>query len=211
MHNWYKVLSAIDTSDVVKEKNGQKYIPWMWSWIKLKTHYPLSRKRIYEREDGSQIFPDPQGGHVKTSVTIVWEEEDGIHEHEEIDTLPCMDYKNKSIQSDSIDSMQVNKATRRCLAKCMAELGLGANVFVGEDVPESVSKMESLKEEIDELARKKAKQSDKAKGAVAELCKKAEKEANPELEDSLITGNYNNINDNDILEKLKKNLMAVRK
>ena len=43
------------------------------------------------------------------------------------------------------------------------------------------------------------------------LCKEAESEANPELDESLIHGNYKNINDVDILEKLQKKLLAVRK
>ena len=37
--------------------------------------------------------------------------------------------------------------------------------------------------------------SDKAKEKVAELCKAAEKKANPNLDDESITGRYNNIND----------------
>ena len=44
-----------------------------------------------------------------------------------------------------------------------------------------------------------------------ELCKAAEKQANPDMDDDLIVGNYNNIEDVDILTNLKKQLLAVRK
>ena len=46
---------------------------------------------------------------------------------------------------------------------------------------------------------------------VFKLCKEAEKEANPDLDDELITGKISNINDVAILENLKKKLLAVRK
>ena len=67
------------------------------------------------------------------------------------------------------------------------------------------------KAEIKNIATKKCNLSDKAKAKVGELCKSAEREANPDMEDELISGNYNNIEDIDILTKLKKQLLAVRK
>ena len=74
-----------------------------------------------------------------------------------------------------------------------------------------VARAEDLKELIKEVVKAKCKISDKAKEKVAELCKKAEKEANPNTDDELISGNYKIINDVDILENLYTNLLAVRK
>ena len=71
--------------------------------------------------------------------------------------------------------------------------------------------MIDLQEEVTELAKKKSGLSDKAKEKSIELCKEAEKEANPDLDDELITGKISNINDVAILENLKKKLLAVRK
>ena len=78
-------------------------------------------------------------------------------------------------------------------------------------MPENVSKVIDLQEEITELAKKKSALSEKAKSKAIDLCKAAEKEANPDLDDELITGKIANIEDADILEKLKKQLLAVRK
>lgn len=78
-------------------------------------------------------------------------------------------------------------------------------------MPENVSKVIDLQEEITELAKKKSALSEKAKLKAIDLCKAAEKEANPDLDDELITGKIANIEDADILEKLKKQLLAVRK
>jgi hypothetical protein len=211
LHNWFKELNAIDVTDHVKEKNGMRYLPWMWAWMKLKELYPLSYQTIYRTVDGSLVWRDPKGGHVDTSVTIVWFEDGVRNEHEERTTLPCMDFKNKAYEYDNIDSMVVNKTLQRCLTKCIGKLGLGAYLYVNEDLPEAVTKIEQLVEDIREIATKRAKLSDSAKDKVAVLCKKAEKEANPSLDDDLIRGDFNNINNVEILENLKKNLLAVRK
>jgi hypothetical protein len=82
-------------------------------------------------------------------------------------------------------------------------------IFEGEDLPEEATKTLTLKAEIKELVTKKCS-TDKGKTKVAELCKAAEKEADPLMDDADITGNYMNIEDIDVLEKLKKQLLAVR-
>lgn len=209
--NWFKELCSVDVSQYVKEKNGKNYLPWMWAWHYLKINYPLSRSTIHESPEGLLIWRDPIGAHVKTSVTLVWEEEDGIHEHTETEYLPCMDMRNKPIPYEECDSMVINKTIQRSLTKCIARFGIGGFVFVGEDLPEEISKFNELMSEIDALVSKKCSLSDKAKAKVKELCIAAEKQANPDMDDDLINGNYKNIQDVDILANLKKQLMAVRK
>lgn len=204
----FENLNAIDVRGKIKDKNGLSYLSWASAWAEVKKQYPDANYTIHRQimdELGNTRFwhDDGKSGWVEVSVNI-----DGA---EITEVLAIMDFRNKAIPAESITSVDANKSLKRCLVKCCALHGLGLFIFEGEDLPESLSKIETLKVEVDELVHKKVKQSDKAKQAVAELCKKAEKEANPDLEDSLITGNYNNINDNDILEKLKKNLMAVRK
>lgn len=211
MNNWFVELSGIDVSKHVKQKNGLNYLSWMWAWHELKKRYPLSYATVHEDENGMLVWRDPIGGHVKTSITIVWEEDDGLHEHTVTEYLPCMDFKNKTVPFENIDSMLVNKTVQRSLTKCIARLGLGGYLFVNEDLPEEVTKTIELKEEIKAIAVKKCNLSEKAKAKVGELCKAAEKEANPDLGDDLISGNYNNIEDVDILTNLKKQLLAVRK
>ena len=111
----------------------------------------------------------------------------------------------------AISSTDANKSSKRCLVKCLALFGLGTFVYEGEDLPEETAKIIELKETIKALVDKKVSLSDKAKEKVAELCKAAEKKANPNLDDESITGRYNNINDIDILTNLKQQLLAVRK
>lgn len=211
MHNWFVELSSINVNEHVKQKNGLNYLPWMPAWYELKKKYPLSYSTVHETPEGMLVWKDPVGCHVKTSVTIVWEEEDGLHEHTATEYLPCMDFKNKAVDYEDVDSMLINKTIQRSLTKCIARLGEGGYLFAGDDLPEEENKLINLKEEIKEIVAKKCSLSDKAKETVGALCKEAERQANPTLDEDLISGNYNNIDDVEILTNLKKKLLAVRK
>lgn len=211
MKNWFIELNSVDVNDHVKQKNGMNYLSWMWAWSELKKRYPLSYATVHETEDGMLVWKDPIGCHTKTSITIVWEEDGVTKEHTVTEYLPCMDFKNRAVPFDEVDSMLVNKTIQRGLTKCIARLGIGGYLFANEDLPEDTAKLIDLQEEVTELAKKKSGLSDKAKDKSIELCKEAEKEANPDLDDELITGKISNINDAAILENLKKKLLAVRK
>ena len=172
--NWYKELSMIDVSKFIEKKNGLSYLSWMSAWDILKKRYPLSFSTVYEYKDtGSFIFPDPIGGHVKTGVTIVWEEEDGWHEHEAIEYLPIFDFRNKTMPVDSIDAMSLNKTIQRSLTKCIARLGLGAYVYAGEDLPmedtEATEKAAALAKEIATALKAKGMSSDEKKKFTEEV------------------------------------------
>lgn len=210
MVNWFTELSAVNVNDNVKQKNGLNYLSWMWAWQELKKRYPLSYATVHETPDGMLVWKDPVGCHVKTSVTIVWAEDNEIKEHTVTEYLPCMDFKNKAVPYDSVDSMQVNKTIQRSLTKCIARLGLGSYLYVNEDLPEEDIKIAAKIERVDALAKKKAAISEKAKNKVKELCIEAEKKANPEIDEEAISGNYKNINNVDILDDLLKQLSYIR-
>lgn len=204
----FDILSSIDISDYVKEKNGLSYLPWAKAWEIVKRHFPDATYKVYPQimdEYGNTRFwhDDGKSGWVVVGVTIEGEEQ--------IENLAIMDYRNQAIPAEKITSVDANKSKQRCLVKACSYHGLAANLYYGEELPESVARAEDLKELIKEVVKAKCKISDKAKEKVAELCKKAEKEANPNTDDELISGNYKIINDVDILENLYTNLLAVRK
>lgn len=208
---WFSELSSIDVSSHVRQKNGLNYLSWMWAWSELKKRYPLSYATVYETCDGMLVWQDPIGCHVKTSVTIVWEENGELHEHTATEYLPVMNFKNQSVPYESADSMLINKTIQRSLTKCIARLGLGGYLYANEDLPEDMTKLIALKESVGNIARKKAKLSDEAKAKVAELCKAAEQAANPDTPKDAITGDWNNIEAIDILSDLERKLLAIRK
>lgn len=202
----FDTLNSVDVSEKVKQKNNLTYLAWSSAWAEVMKRYPDSTFEVKQQtlDDGGNTRPwhdDGKTGWVEVSVTI---EGKTITE-----TLAIMDFKNKSIPVDQITSVDANKAIKRCLVKAIAMHGLGLYIYEGEDLPEETTKTLTLKAEIKELVVKKCS-TDKGKTKVAELCKAAEKEANPLTDDADITGNYANIEDVDILEKLKKQLLAVR-
>lgn len=204
----FNTLNEINVGNKTKEKNNLTYLPWAAAWEAVKREYPdatfeISEQTIDELGNKRYWFTDGKSGWVKVSVTIEGQTMTEV--------LPIMDHRNQPILAENITSTQANKAFKRCLVKCLALHGLGTYVYLGEDLPEGESRINDLRAEIKELAAKKVALSDKAKEKVATLCKDAEKKANPALDDDLITGNYNNISDADILEELKKKLLTVRK
>lgn len=206
--NIFSILNNVDVSNKIKEKGGLSYLSWSSAWSEVKKKYPEATYEIKPQvidEGGNTRFwhDDGKTGWVEVSVTI------GGITHTEV--LAIMDFKNKSIPAENITSVDANKSLKRCLVKALAMHGLGLYIYEGEDLPEEASKTIELKDKIKELVNKKVKLSDKAKEKVAELCKAAEKQANPTLDDDLITGNYNNIEDAEVLANLEKQLLAVRK
>ena len=204
----FDILNSIDISEYVKEKNGLSYLPWAKAWEIVKKYFPGATYKVYPQimdEYGNTRFwhDDGKSGWVSVGVTIEGEEQ--------IENLAIMDYRNQAIPAEKITAVDANKSKQRCLVKACSYHGLGSNLYYGEEIPESVARAEELKELITDVVKSKCKISDKAKEKVAELCKKAEKEANPNMDDELISGNYKTIDDVDILNNLYTNLLAVRK
>lgn len=131
----FETLNAINCNDHVEKKNGLSYISWAWSWAELKKVYPKSFYTIYENEHGWNYFTDGKTAWVKTGVTVV----DGDEKLEHIEYLPVIDYRNKSIPLDQINSFAVNTSIQRSLTKAVARHGLGLYIYAGEDLPEEAS------------------------------------------------------------------------
>lgn len=205
--NVFATLNAVDVSEKIKEKKDLKYLSWASAWAEVKKRYPDATYRVYKQTDESgnsrYWHDDGRTGWVEVGVTI-----NGL---EHIMTLAIMDFRNNAIPADNITSVDANKSMMRCLVKACAMHGLALYIYEGEDLPENTSKIIDLQDEVAELAKKKSALSEKAKGKAIELCKAAEKSVNPDMEDEFITGKISNINDADVLEKLKKQLLAVRK
>lgn len=205
----FETLNSIDMTDKIKQKNNLSYLSWSSAWAEVKKHYPNAAFEIIPQlidEVKMQYRPwhdDKRTGWVTVSVTI--------NEIEITETLAIMDFKNKSIPADQISSTEANKAIKRCLVKAIAMHGLGLYIYEGEDLPEEVSKITNLQKEIITIVKKKCLLSDAAKSKVEELCKTAEKTTYPNADTSVITGNPKNIEDLEVLDKLKKQLLAVRK
>lgn len=205
--NYFKQLYGIDVRSKTKTKNSLNYLSWAAAWAEVKKIFPDATFKIYEQfikitenlENGEAIrevqrpwFDDGKTGWVKTSVTI--------NEIEHIEELPIMDFKNQSIPADKIKSSDANKSIQRSLTKACARHGLGLYIYEGEDLPEETKELEKLRGECWKLFCDRAKLSAEAKERANEFCKAADPSGDPRV-----------INDIDILKKLKKELMGIRK
>ena len=54
----FEILSQIDCSHHVEQKNGLSYLSWAWAWGELKKLYPRSYSTVYEAENGMNFFTD---------------------------------------------------------------------------------------------------------------------------------------------------------
>lgn len=201
----FATLSAINTADKVKEKNGLKYLPWSAAIQLVKDVYPKTTFEIIPQivDDKGNTRPwhdDGKTGWVEVSVRI--EADDGeVCETQEM--LAIMDFKNRAIPCDQITSVDANKSIKRCLVKALAiATGISLYIYSGEELPDELANVVKLQNECMELIKKKCSLSDKAKEKVGEICKAADESAN---------GDPRLIEDVDVLTELKKQLMAVRK
>lgn len=127
----FETLNAINVNEHTEKKNNLTYLSWAWAWAEVKKRYPAANYVVYERdtENGPvNYFTDGKTCWVKTGVTI-----DGL---EHIEELPVMDFKNRSIPLEAVNSMDVNKTIQRSLTKACARHGLGLYIYAGEDLPE---------------------------------------------------------------------------
>lgn len=144
----FKEINKIDVNEHKEQKMGLSYLSWAWAHQEMKLIDENAEIKIHEFADpdvlislaqsGTQITKeiidatkinyrkDKAGAYVTVSVTL--------NEKTETETLAVMDFKNKSVVNP--DSMQINKAHKRCFVKALALHGLGLYIYAGEDLPE---------------------------------------------------------------------------
>lgn len=159
----FETLSAVNVNDHIEKKNGLSYLSWAWAWGILKKYYPSATYKIYEDDNGFLYHTDGRTAWVKVGVTV-----EGI---ENVEYLPIMDYRNRSIPIDNVTSMDANKAVQRALTKAVARHGLGLYIYAGEDLPEP---------EQEEVKKKRADAKKQKPTAPKPYKKEEPKQAKPE-------------------------------
>lgn len=207
--NVFKTLYDTDATDRMFQKQNLSYLPWATAYSEVMKEFPeMTYEFVKHGEEKLPYLETPLGLMVSTVVTI-----DGVTREMQ---LPVMDSNNKAMKSKEYTystksgertvapatMFDINKSLMRCLAKNLAMFGLGLHLWTKEELPESMIKADKLKSEINEIAKKKCSLSEKAKSEVVRICTEAEPDSN---------GNYNLIEDVEVLEKLKKSLTAIRK
>lgn len=128
----FETLSKINVSGKTEKKNGLTYLSWAYAWAEVKKLYPLATYKVYERDTQwgpVNYFTDGRTCWVKVGVTI-----EGL---EHVEMLPIMDYRNKAIPLDKVDSCSTNKAIQRAITKACGRHGMALYIYAGEDYPDS--------------------------------------------------------------------------
>lgn len=174
----FEVMSAVDVTPYLFEKNKQTYLPWSRAIEQLKLKYPDAKVTectfptdkiltavISESKEGKEYstlhsivelpyFTDGRTCFVQTRLEIPSENVN------ECCTLPVMDFKNQCIPADKITMSDVNKSLRRCATKNIAmATGLGLGLWHKEEMSETAASQKI----IDKLDRNDAIAKFKAK------------------------------------------------
>lgn len=134
----YETLASVDVKSKVVKKGNMDYLSWSNAWHMLKENYPNAQRNVYEDPaTGWNYFSDGRSAWVKVGIEV-----NGI---EHIDYLPVMDFRNKSVNVDTVTSMDVNKTIQRSTTKAIAMHGLGLSLWKGEDIPEMTVEPKEVK------------------------------------------------------------------
>ncbi len=218
--NNFEMLYDTDVRDRMYQKQGLNYIPWATAWSEVAKVFPDATYEIVKFGESQLPYVESDLGiMVFTKVKI----DDVVREM----CLPVMDGANKAMKTspytykvkhyenkkwdgktyddktvESATMFDINKTIMRCLAKNLAMFGLGLHLWTKEEAPEAVLDCEKLQKECMDLIKKRSDLSEKTKEKVGEICKELLPEQN---------GDPRLCQDNEILDSLKKKLLALRK
>ncbi|WP_019469749.1 DUF1071 domain-containing protein [Staphylococcus cohnii] len=154
----FNQLNSKNVNDHVEKKQGLSYLAWSYAHQELMKIDPNYEMKIHEYPHpdvtNEQYFvpylASPEGYSVTVSITLK-----GLTKTE---TLPVLDFKNKSVPYKQADMFQINKTYKRAFVKCAALLGIGLYLYHGEDEPEmpfesaSDDEIKSINDKVKQLA-----------------------------------------------------------
>lgn len=117
----FQELRKIDVSKHTEKKGKFTYLSWAWAVDTLLQHC----------ESATWTYADPltlPDGSMMVFCTVK------AFGKEMTAQLPVLDFKNQAIKNPN--TMQLNTAMQRCLAKGIALFGISLHLYYGEDLPE---------------------------------------------------------------------------
>ena len=148
----FNQLNSMNVNDHVEKKQGLSYLAWSYAHQELMKIDPNYEMKIHEyphpEVDNEQYFvpylASPEGYSVTVSITLK-----GLTKTE---TLPVLDFKNKSVPYKQADMFQINKTYKRAFVKAAALHGIGLYIYHGEEVPSaSDNDITELEEKINQF------------------------------------------------------------
>lgn len=141
----FQQLNSMNVNDHVEKKQGLSYLAWSYAHQELMKIDPNYEMKIHEYPHpevaNEQYFvpylASPEGYSVTVSITLK-----GLTKTE---TLPVLDFKNKSVPYKQADMFQINKTYKRAFVKAAALQGVGLYIYHGESEPDE---SENLRQEL---------------------------------------------------------------
>ena len=119
----FNELKKINVNEHTEKKGSLTYLSWAWAVDQLLSNDPTATWEYKEpKQFGDSLM-------VFCSVTAFGKTMTA--------QLPVLNYSNKAVSNP--DSMAVNTAMQRCLAKAIALHGIGLYIYAGEDLPQEES------------------------------------------------------------------------
>ena len=133
----FNQLNSKNVNDHVEKKQGLSYLAWSYAHQELMKIDPNYEMKIHEYPHpdvtNEQYFvpylASPEGYSVTVSITLK-----GLTKTE---TLPVLDFKNKSVPYKQADMFQINKTYKRAFVKAAALHGIGLYLYHGEEAPDA--------------------------------------------------------------------------
>ena len=143
-NNVFEILNKVDVSEHMEKKGQFNYLSWAHAVRELLKVCPTAtwEVHLFDNQDGTKqpYMKNGTGSYVQVSVDVEGIIRTQLH--------PVLDNRNQPI--DNPNAFQVNTSVQRCLAKAIAQHGLGLYLFAGEDLPEAD---ELTKKQIDTIIK----------------------------------------------------------
>lgn len=130
----WTTFQLIDITEHVQQKGKLDYLSWANAWRYVMQTFPESTFEF----DEPKMF-DNMTGEQWVTVTI----REGDHKLTRRWWLPYLNYKNAPVENPN--AMQINNTRMRVLVKCLAMLGLGTELYAGEDVPDAQNDQKTVR------------------------------------------------------------------
>ena len=125
---WH-TFQLIDVGAEIESKSigraNLEYLPWANAWRFVMNAFPES---TFEFDDLARF----DNGTAEQWVTVTIR--DGKQETSRRWWLPVLNHQNQPVSDPN--AMQINNTRMRVLVKCLAMMGLGTELYAGEDVPD---------------------------------------------------------------------------
>jgi hypothetical protein len=165
----FNELYNLNINDKVEKKQtgagkSLSYLSWSYAVAEFTKKFPNFKYEIEYFDNKPYLYDENLGYMVFTKIEV-----NGMSKEM---WLPVMDEKNKAMKKEKYTyktkfgdkevepatMFEINKTIMRCLVKNMAMFGLGLYIYNGEDLPETETEINPVKQKVEKPKEEKPKE-----------------------------------------------------